>query len=242
MNRGEVVEVNMTASARDVFLRRVQEALQAGNRPGDAAEIPPRGDVGYQGAGPDPVARFRDELTTAGGQAHLVADDASAVQKVLELVQAKAARKALLGHGGFIDKLGLAERLAAIGVEAISAGNVTPESSREPFFAADIGITGVDYLIAETGSVVLLARPGEPRSCSLLPPFHVAVAHRDQIVPDLFDLFARLGAKPAEGALRVKMPSCVSVITGPSKTGDIELKLVTGVHGPGEIHVVVVTG
>lgn len=232
----------MTASPRDAFLRRVQEALQAGNRPGDAAEIPPRGEVGYQGAGADPVARFRDELTTAGGQPHLVADGESAVRKVLELVQAKSARKALLGHGDFVDKLGLAERLAAAGVEAITADGLTTESSREPFFTADIGITGVDYLIAETGSVVLLARPAEPRSYSLLPPFHVAVAHRDQIVPDLFDLFVRLGARPADGTMRIKMPSCVSLITGPSKTGDIELKLVTGVHGPGEIHVIVVTG
>jgi L-lactate dehydrogenase complex protein LldG len=232
----------MTASARDAFLRRVQEALQAGNRPGDAAEIPPRGDVGYQGAGPDPVARFRDELTTAGGQPHLVPDAGSAVQKVLELVQAKAARTALLGQGSFIDQLGLVERLAGVGVKATTATGLSLETSRETFFTADIGITGVDYLIAETGSVVVLARPAEPRSFSLLPPFHIAVAHRDQIVPDLFDLFARLGAKPADGSLRVKMPSCVSLITGPSKTGDIELKLVTGVHGPGEIHVVVVTG
>ncbi len=231
----------MTASPRDAFLRRVQEALQSGNRPGDAAEIPPRGDVGYQGAGPDPVARFRDELTKAGGQPHLVADAPAAVAKVLELVQSRSARKALLGHGDFVDKLGLAERLTTCGIEVTTADGLTAGSSREPFFAADIGVTGVDYLVAETGSVVVLARPGEPRSCSLLPPVHIAVAHRDQVLPDLFDLFARLGAKP-DGGSRVKMPSCASVITGPSKTGDIELKLVTGVHGPGEIHVILVTG
>ena len=67
---------------------------------------------------------------------------------------------------------------------------------------------------------------------SLLPPVHIAVADRSQLLPDLFDLFRQL---PPE-----EMPSCVSLITGPSKTGDIELRLVTGVHGPGEIHVVLI--
>ncbi len=108
------------------------------------------------------------------------------------------------------------------------------EESREAFFQADLGLSGVDYLIAETGSVVLLSRPGQPRSLSLLPPIHIAVAERRQVLPDLFDLFTPLGIKPGE------LPACVSIITGPSKTGDIELRLVTGVHGPGEIHVVLI--
>ena len=92
---------------------------------------------------------------------------------------------------------------------------------------------GVDHVIAETGTLVLNTRREQPRSASLLPPIHIAVAHRDQVVPDLFDLFE--GRAFASG-----LPACVSLITGPSKTGDIELKLVTGVHGPGELHLVLV--
>ncbi|OAI53593.1 hypothetical protein AYO44_04165 [Planctomycetaceae bacterium SCGC AG-212-F19] len=232
----------MSSSARDDFLRRVQQALQEGNRPGAAADIPPRGAVGYQGGGPDPLAHFCQELTAAGGQAHPVRDQDQAVAKVLELVRESGARTALLGRGAFVDGLGLEAHLTGQGVAVVTPEGVSAPTAREPLFAADIGITGVDFLIAETGSVALLARPGEPRSFSLLPPVHIAVAHHSQILPDLFDLFARLGAKPADGAGRVKMPSCVSLITGPSKTGDIELRLVTGVHGPGAIHVVLVTG
>ena len=112
---------------------------------------------------------------------------------------------------------------------------LSPEGSRDPLFAADLGISAADFLIAETGTVVLRACPDEPRSLSLLPPVHIVVAERARLVPDLFDLFeAKL---PAEAS---SLPSCVSLITGPSKTGDIELRLVTGVHGPGELHVILV--
>ena len=64
---------------------------------------------------------------------------------------------------------------------------------------------------------------------------HIAVARPRQILPDLFDLFDLF----ASGDGNVP-PSCLTLITGPSKTGDIELKLVTGVHGPGEVHVMIV--
>jgi L-lactate utilization protein LutC len=215
---------------RDAFLQRVREAVAAGNRPGEATAPPERGRVGYQGAGPDPVGRFRDELTAAGGQLHLVPDSESAVRAVQTIARDRVARRVLLGRGAFLDTLGLAGRLRAVGLEVACANGLSPETSREPFFAADLGVSGVTYLIAETGSIVLLARPDEPRSLSLLPPVHVAVAERSQLLPDLFDLF--------EG--RTEMPSCLTLITGPSKTGDIELRLVTGVHGPGEVHVVLV--
>jgi len=218
--------------SRAEFLSRVRQAVRDGNRPGTAAPLPSRGTVGYQGAGSDPVAHCSAALTAAGGFPSVVPDRASAVARVLELVQAWAATRVLFSGGPFVDGLGLPERLRAVGVQVATVDQLTSETTKETFFAADVGISGVDYLVAETGSVVLLARPAAPRSVSLLPPVHIAVAERSQLLPDLFDLFDRLA--PGE------MPSCLSLITGPSKTGDIELRLVTGVHGPGEIHVVLV--
>jgi L-lactate dehydrogenase complex protein LldG len=220
------------SSPRDAFLQRVRQAVAKGNRAGDAAPLPGRGAVGYQGAGPDPVARFCAELTAAGGRPHLVAGDAEAVTRILELLKEKSARRVLLSASLLLERLNLADRLRAAGLETTASDTLTPATCREGFFAADAGITGVDYLVAETGSVVLLADREEPRSVSLLPPVHIAVAERGQLLPDLFDLFDPRrwqGQGP---------PSCLSVITGPSKTGDIELRLVTGVHGPGEVHVV----
>jgi L-lactate dehydrogenase complex protein LldG len=115
------------------------------------------------------------------------------------------------------------------------------EGWRDSLFEADLAITGTDALIAETGTVVLAARPSEPRSLSLLPPIHIVVAEQSQIVSDLFDLFASLQTTGTDER-SPGLPSCLTLITGPSKTGDIELKLVTGVHGPGEVHVVLISG
>lgn len=230
-------------SAREAFLERVRQAVRQGNRPGQAAPLPARGQVGYQGAGADPLARFRDELSAAGGFPWLVSSGHAAIDTILQMVQKKGARKALLSRGAFIDRLGLQERLESIGLEVITPDRLGPASCRDPFFAADIGISGVDYLIAETGSVVHLSKPTDPRSATLLPPIHIAVADKSQLLPDLFDLFDLFRRDPAgepESGEVKSLPSGLTLITGPSKTGDIELKLVTGVHGPGEIHVIVV--
>jgi L-lactate dehydrogenase complex protein LldG len=215
------------------FLQRVREAVTEGNRAAGAPPLDPRGAVGCQGAGADPIARFRDEFTAAGGFVHVVADTVAAGEVVVNLLQNRSVRRVLLGAGAVLDSLNLAEKLKGTGLEIVSASIGT--ESRDDFFAAEAGVSGVDYLIAETGSLVLLSRPEQPRSLSLLPPLHIAVAHREQILPDLFDLFdSRLWTE------RGGLPSCLSLITGPSKTGDIELRLVTGVHGPGEVHVILI--
>src|SRR5262245_60204205 len=225
----------MSDPERDAFLARVRQAVQAGNRPGSAAPLRERGTLGYQGGGEDLVATFCRQLEAAGGHPHVVPDERDAAGVVRDLVLAASARRVLLGTGPLLDRLGIALALAQAGVAVTPLAGLTAESARDLFFAADAGISGVTHLIAETGSIVMESDPAEPRSLSLLPPLHIAVAGRDQILPDLFDLFAA-GRGPDERGL----PSCLSLITGPSKTGDIELRLVTGVHGPGEVHVVLI--
>jgi L-lactate dehydrogenase complex protein LldG len=92
----------------------------------------------------------------------------------------------------------------------------------------DAGITECDALIAQTGSVLLTARSGGGRALSVLPPHHVVLARRAQLVPDLPAAYALLHGKygPAN------WPSLITLITGPSRTGDIERILVLGAHGP----------
>jgi len=225
----------MSESDRDAFLARVRQAVQAGNRPGSAAPLRERGALGYQGDGGDPVATFCREFEAAGGHPHVVPDERAALGVVLDLLRAASVHRVLLGAGPLLDRLEIGPALSQAGCAVTRVEELTADNARDPVFAADAGVSGVTYLIAETGSLVVEAGPAEPRSLSLLPPLHIVVAGRDQILPDLFDLFAP-GRWPDER----DVPSCVSLITGPSKTGDIELRLVTGVHGPGEVHVVLI--
>ncbi len=216
---------------REAFLERVRRAVQVGNRAGAAPPLPERGTIGYQGAGADPVGRFCAELTAAGGFPHVVPNRDVALSAILELVRGKSSRRILLGRGPVVDTLPLFDGLRALGVDVVLTDSPPADGWRDAAFSAEVGISGVDHLIAETGSVALVTRPDQPRGLSLLPPVHIAVADQSQILPDLFDLFDR--GDP---------PSCLSLITGPSKTGDIELRLVTGVHGPGEVYVVLIAG
>lgn len=215
--------------ARSELLERIRSAVAAGNRAGVGTDIPPRGSIGYQGAGDDAVACFVRELEAAGGKGYL-ADNLDALSSQLrEILQLLPGSSVLLEAPAFLDGAALADSLRAFGKQIVRVEELAAADCREAFFAADIGISGVERLIAETGSIVMAANSGQPRSTSLLPPAHVAIAARSQILPDLFDLIAET----------TTLPSCLTLITGPSKTGDIELRLVTGVHGPGEVHVII---
>ena len=105
-------------------------------------------------------------------------------------------------------------------------------------FKADIGITGVDYAIAETGSCVVLPGVKLSRLTSLAPPHHLALVQIDKILETLDDLFAirKLTFLEQEG----DMGSYMNFITGPSRTGDIEQTIVKGVHGPKEVSLLLI--
>lgn len=101
---------------------------------------------------------------------------------------------------------------------------------------ADIGITGVNYAVAETGTCVLIPSAGISRLVSLLPPVHIAIVNRGQVLPSLDELFTMRRKDFLDGNLG----SYMNLISGPSRSADIEYTLVTGVHGPGEVHMVLV--
>jgi L-lactate utilization protein LutC len=92
------------------------------------------------------------------------------------------------------------------------------------------GSSTARYALADTGSVVLTASPDEPRARSLLPFTHWTVVERRLILPGLDELFARLGTE---------LPSALAIVTGPSRSADIEQRLAVGVHGPGDVHVLI---
>jgi L-lactate dehydrogenase complex protein LldG len=101
--------------------------------------------------------------------------------------------------------------------------------------SCDAGLTECESLVAQTGSACVTTRSSGGRALSVLPPHHVVVARREQMVPDLAAAYERLAAKYGDD-----YPSFISFITGPSRTGDIERILVLGAHGPKKLTVMLI--
>jgi len=103
-----------------------------------------------------------------------------------------------------------------------------------------IGVTSADYCVAGTATLIMKTRPGQARSVSLVPSIHVAVIELKQVISDLKELYTLLNQDPREEV--EGLGNCMTCITGPSKTADIELYMVHGAHGPRELHLFVITG
>jgi L-lactate dehydrogenase complex protein LldG len=222
---------------RTPFLEKIRQATARGRA--HRAEIYPLAThtAAYVGGGQDPVASLLAEWMKVGGEGTRVSGLPAARDFLRDFVGRHKVQKALRWKHPLLDRLELDNLFAAAGASVLGWEEFErqPADSRWPaVFAADLGITSVDWAVAETGSLALCARPGQGRSASLLPPRYLAIVEPSQIVPDLFDLFERLEAE------KTHLPSTVTLVTGPSKTGDIELKLTTGVHGPGNVHLLVV--
>jgi len=129
-------------------------------------------------------------------------------------------RRIMLSDTPLLTRLGAADALAGAGFDVRRWADMTADEA----YDFDAGVTDVDYGVAETGTLVIRHRPEHGRLISLVPFVHVAVVEPRQLVPDLIDLFDVL-ARDGTG-------SGVTMISGPSKTADIEMNTVTGVHGP----------
>lgn len=108
-------------------------------------------------------------------------------------------------------------------------------SDKEGLFEAEAGLTSCEFLIARLGSVLVSSMQQSGRKNFVYPPVHLVFAYSSQIVPDLKQAFS--GIKEKYGN---KLPSMISLITGPSRTADIEKTLIMGAHGPKELYVFVV--
>lgn len=124
-----------------------------------------------------------------------------------------------------------------------AAENLSPMQQaavKEKVEASFIGITSADYLVAATATLAMRSRPGHARSVSLVPAIHIVVIEEEKLLANLEELYTLLKWDPKERALG--LTNCLSLVSGPSKTGDIELIMVHGAHGPRELHLFVVAG
>jgi len=181
------------------------------------------------------VDRFRTELTALGGDVHEANGPDDTLAIVHRLVAREPAPKVLMWEDHALPVSGLRNSLltAAVAVTTQTSADMQSIESRSELATCTVGITGADAGLSETGSIVLVSGPGRGRLASLLPPVHIALLRRDSIVTSLPFLIASRPELVTSGANFV-------CITGPSRTADIEHTLSRGVHGPKEIHVVVI--
>ena len=149
---------------------------------------------------------------------------------LLELIEANDLQIFAIWETKYLKELGLKNSLKEKGLKLVTA------KSKTRLATADIGITEADYAIADTGTLVLLTDNEKPRGVSLLPPIHLAIVNPENIVSNINELFIIL--KERIGSTK-DIKSCMTFITGPSRTADIELNLTLGVHGPKELYVII---
>jgi len=192
---------------------------------------------------PQALERFREEFERVGGVFHRVSSMDEVPGVIRRIAQERQARSVLSWHPGALG-LDLRQSLGQEGLAVTVAPDGDPdaaarESHRDAAARAEIGVTGVDWALAETGTLVLVSGRGRPRSTSLLPATHVAVFGRDRLVESLEQVGVMLEALHVNPALSMS-GAVINFITGPSRTADIELTLTRGVHGPKEVHAIFV--
>ena len=207
------------------------------------------------------VARLEGELVKLAVRTHRASSLAELERILADIFASTNATSAVLSRNPLLAQLGIESRLAASGksVAVWAAPMSSPaaptdrgarasrdaeEAFRQRCFSAGVGITGVDFALAESGTLVVSSLTEGTQLASLAPPVHVALYRRDQVVATLEEVLNRLPGRPVSGdPCAPNIPNwgrSVVFITGTSRTADIEQILIRGVHGPREVHAILV--
>lgn len=210
-------------SSRDQILNSIRTTLQSTNRAPlpSSARIAPRvaGDLDTE------VAILLSEIDKLGGVTRRIGNKEELQIALRELVKKEKIAKATAWETRELKELGIAEILAMFGV------TIVPSDSPSRVLAeCDLGITGVDAALPETGTLVLRSSLKHPQLVSLLPRVHLAIVHPNALRADLQNVFTE-----------IKSGKRAVLITGPSRTTDIEKVLTIGVHGPKAMYVWLMT-
>jgi L-lactate dehydrogenase complex protein LldG len=207
-------------SSREALLADVRQAL--GRKPGQAAAPAPPVRIRIPGIPPERrIALFRSRLEELGGKVHHVPTLVAAREQAAQLIDGPS----VASNSAVLSKAGISS------MSNVTSGYTDAAALREACRTAACGITSADFGLAETGTLVMIASPQEARLISLLPPVHIAVLPVKRLLTGLDELYS-LQPKPAA------VTSSMVFITGPSRSADIEMILVRGVHGPRIVHVI----
>lgn len=205
---------------RDLILSKVRAAL--GRSSGQAAPAPPPPRLVIPTwSREERIRRFRENFR---GETFVTANRDEARDFVASKAQGLAA---VASNSSVLRELGVS------GLPGVQSGFVDRDELRSACIAAGVGISSASYAIADPGALVILAGEQEERLISLAPPRHIAVVPAGRILSSLDELFTVVPDPALESSSMV-------LIGGPSRTGDIEMTLTLGVHGPREVYVVIV--
>ena len=168
------------------------------------------------------IDNFRENLEAVGGKVSIAANTADAAAEFRRLIENSGAKKIAATNAPIIGEIiDLLDTEIEISVNAVAS----------ELFDCDLGITGAQFGISETGTLVIESDKEFNRLTSLIPPVHICVLETSKIRRTLGEVL---------GELERDLSRAVTFITGPSRTSDIELTLAIGVHGPGELFVILV--
>ena len=234
--------------SREAFLNRVRVALRSGRPPTDAPHTPlPGGDgdalpTTSPPSTADLIQQFAAAFQAVGGHLHRASSSAEVAAQVVDMARGWDTHSIVVTRHPAV--IAIPPALPASGAQVTVVGFASGETptraqrdaQRAVMAQADMVVSGADYAIADTGTLVMVAGGHNPRAATLLPPFHVAVLDPISLLPGMADFVSHFKADHLHrGHLDV---SGVTFISGPSRTADIEQTLSVGVHGPGEVHVI----
>jgi L-lactate dehydrogenase complex protein LldG len=223
--------MNANSGDRNAVLGRIREALRE--------EAPLKHPAERSAGGAPTTAHFREWLPPVGSKAderlELFTKLSQTLRSELTLCENPAAAAAVIAElaeqGNWktiaLHRSDMLDALLPLLPPALDLLTVDEGYDKDALEACDAGITQCELLVAQTGSVCVTSANDGGRVLSVLPPHHIVIARRSQLVSDLTEAYASLAAKYRQG-----YPSMISFITGPSRTGDIERILVLGAHGP----------
>ena len=171
---------------------------------------------------PDLAARFTTSLTAVRGEVRRTENLEAALVEVGTVLDEVSAKAVVANSEAPLSEVGLDERWPECEWHLVGK---TPGDLREFCARADAGLSGVEAALAETGSLVVHSGIGKSRLATLLPPVHIALVPVSCLVQDIFTWTALRNRE-------MSMPSNLNLISGPSKSADIEFTLTIGVHGP----------
>ena len=226
-----------TTRARAAILKRIRTNQRRSGAPTDAERAQAEDYLAQHATGPRPV--LTGDLTLHFRQ--MAERMSSTVDEVGSMAEAPGAVMRYLAAQGLPPRAVVWPLLAQLPWGEAGLAVEVRRPRRDESQGADlVGVTGCLCALAETGTLVLASAGDAPASTHLLPETHVAIVPASRIVATMEDAFALMRAE--RGGVESMMPRALNMVSGPSRTGDIEQTIVLGAHGPYRVHIVVVTG